>query len=231
MIMISIRIVARFITGTNLKTVNKSEVVGHSQFHWHQVTSFMRKLHIYSALPVLALMLFFSVTGLLLNHPEFEVGEVENEMQEFALPEWAVELPNWPENFSSHSLLVLQWLDKEHGIRGVDFSTEWDEFDELLVLDLSGPNGSTVVEVFVSEQLVAVDKRKLSTVAMLNNLHRAKHVTGFWRALSDLSAICMLLFCLSGFWLVVVNRLERIPANIAMFVGTGVFVLAVYLMH
>jgi len=197
----------------------------------NQVTGTMRKIHIYSALPVLILMVFFAVTGILLNHPELEVGEVENKRTEILLPRWAIELPDWPQNHSSHSLILLQWLAKEHQIRGVDFAIEWDEYDELLIIDLSGPNGSTVVEVFFEDQLISIDHRQLSTVAMFNNLHRAKHVTGFWRAVSDISAVCMLLFCLSGFWLVVVNRLERIPANISMLMGSSIFIFAVFLMH
>jgi len=191
----------------------------------------MRKIHIYSALPVLLLIVFFSITGILLNHPELEVGEVDNQLTEISLPHWALEMPDWPKNYSSHSLVLLQWLDKEHDIRGVDFAIEWDEYDELLILDLAGPNGSTVVEVFIGQQIISIDQRKLSAFAMLNNLHRAKHVNGFWRAVSDISAVCMLLFCLSGFWLVVVNRLERVPANIAMLMGSSIFILAVFLMH
>lgn len=198
---------------------------------WHQVTRVMRKVHIYSALPVLLLMIFFAATGFLLNHPDIEMGDVENTVTELRLPDWAKALPDWPENYSSHGLVLLQWLDKEHGIRGVDFATEWDEYDELLILDLSGPNGSTVVEVFFSEQRISVDSRQLSTIATLNNLHRGKHITGFWRAISDISAISMLLFSFSGFWLVVVNRLERVPANIAMLLGGGIFIFSVYLMH
>ena len=176
-------------------------------------------------------MVFFSITGILLNHPEFEVGEVENKVKEIQLPNWIAQMTDWPQNYSSHSLVLLQWLDKEHDIRGGDFAIEWDEYDELLIVDLSGPNGSTVVEIFFSEQIISVDHRQLSTFAMLNNLHRAKHVNGFWRTLSDISAVCMLLFCLSGFWLVVVNRLERVPANIAMLMGSSVFIFAVFLMH
>lgn len=215
-----------------MKVVNKSEISRYShKIQWHRVTSVMRKIHIYSALPVLILMVFFSVTGILLNHPELEVGEVNNQVTEIALPQWTEELPDWQNNFSSHSLVLLQWLDKTHGIRGVDFSTEWDDYDELLILNLTSPNGSIVVEVFFEEQRISLDHRQLSTFAMLNNLHRAKHVSGFWRALSDISAICMLLFCLSGLWLVVVNRFERVPANIAMLMGGSIFIFSVYLMH
>lgn len=201
------------------------------RFPLHRVTSLMRKVHIYSAIPVLLLMVFFSITGILLNHAEWEMGDVENQTMEIALPDWVVELPDWSENYGSHSLIILQWLDREYGIRGVDFATEWDDLDELLILDMSGPNGTTIAEVSIQDQLVMIDQRKLSTVAMLNNLHRAKHVTGFWRAVSDVSAVCMLLFCISGFWLVIVNRLERIPANIALIVGSSVFIFSVLLMH
>ncbi len=215
-----------------MKNSNSQEVSHRQrQSQLNQITGIMRKIHIYSALPVLLLMVFFSITGILLNHPEFEVGEVENKVKEIQLPNWVAQMTDWPQNYSSHSLVLLQWLDKEHDIRGVDFSTEWDEYDELLIVDLSGPNGSTVVEIFFSEQIISVDHRQLSTFSMLNNLHRAKHVNSFWRSLSDISAVCMLLFCLSGFWLVVVNRLERVPANIAMLMGSSVFIFAVFLMH
>lgn len=215
-----------------MKNNNNKNVPRHQrQSQLNQFTGIMRKIHIYSALPVLLLMVFFAVTGILLNHPEFEVGEVDNKVTEIALPNWVSKMNDWPKNYSSHSLFLLQWLDKEHDIRGVDFATEWDEYDELLIVDLSGPNGSTVIEVFFQEQIIAVDHRKLSTFAMLNNLHRAKHVTGFWRTVSDISAVCMLLFCLSGFWLVIVNRLERVPANITMLIGSSIFIFAVFLMH
>lgn len=220
------------ILGIQLKSVNKlDETRRQHHIQLHQVTAIMRKVHIYSALPVLLLMIFFAVTGILLNHPELEMGEVDNKMSEIQLPDWAGEMPKWPQNYGSHSLVLLQWLDKEHDIRGVDFSIEWDDYDQLLIVDLTGPNGSTVIEVFFADNLIAVDNRQLSTIAMLNNLHRAKHVSGFWRAVSDLSAVCMLLFCISGFWLVVVNRLERVPANISMVMGGGIFIFALYLMH
>jgi len=201
------------------------------QLHMQRLNSVMRKIHIYSAIPVILLMLFFSVTGILLNHPEFEIGEVEENAKEVALPEWAITLPDWSEQYASHSLLLLQWLDTTHQVRGVDFAIEWDELDNVLILDLAGPNGNTLVEVFVEDALVLIDSRKLSTVAMLNNLHRGKHVTGLWRAVSDVSAVCMVLFCISGLWLVVINRLERVPANIALVVGSGMAIFAIFLMH
>ena len=188
-------------------------------------------MHIYSAMPVLLLMIFFAVTGLYLNHPEFDAGDVTNQKQTLTLPKQLSALPNWPEYYAQHSLLLLHWLDSEHNIRGVDFDIEWDDFDSLLILNLAGPNGSTVVEVLLEDREVLVDERQLSLLAMLNNVHRAKHVSGLWRLVSDLSAVCMLLFCFSGFWLVIMNKFERRNANIALVFGSSFFVLIILLMH
>ena len=209
--------------GNNVSTISapKGEVA----------TRLMRTVHIYSAMPVLLSMIFFAVTGIYLNHPDLNAGGVVSNQQSIALPEWGKSLDNWDENYPSHSLALLQWLDRDHDIRGVDFELEWDDFDKLLIINLSSPKGSTLIEVFVEDNLAEVDHRALSPLSMLNNVHRAKHVTGMWRFLSDLSAVCMLLFCLSGFWLMLSNRLNRTSANTSFLVGSGVFFLAIYLMH
>lgn len=191
----------------------------------------MRWLHIYSAAPALLLMVFFAVTGLYLNHPGANEGNVVNSQQELSLPPWA--LGDWQDNGPPAAIVreLLQWLAREHGISGIDFSVEYDDLDELLIIDLAGPDGSTLVEIFFAEARVAVDRRQLSTLATLNNLHRAKHVSTSWRYLSDFSAICMLVFCVTGFWLITVNRMERRRASIVVVAGCSLFLFTVVVLH
>lgn len=195
------------------------------------VTRFIRKVHIYSAMPVLLFMIFFAVTGIYLNHPDLNDKGVKSTQQSIALPSFEHSLDDWDLGYVSHGLVLLQWLDREHNIRGVDFELEWDDFDKLLIINLSSPNGSTLIEVFVEDNLVEIEHRSLNLLSMLNNVHRAKHVIGMWRFLSDLSAIFMLIFCASGFWLVLSNRLERNSANTSLLLGSSLFFLVIYLMH
>ncbi|TMO82985.1 PepSY-associated TM helix domain-containing protein [Pseudoalteromonas spongiae] len=201
------------------------------QFDVSYVSRIMRKIHIFSAMPVLVLMVFFAITGIYLNHPDWKGGDVEKKQQTIALPKSLTDLPDWPTHYASHSLTLLHWLDVEHGVSGVDFEIDWDELDSLVILNLSGPNGSTLIEAFIEEGQAHVDTRRLSLIDMLNNVHRAKHVSGLWRVLSDISAICMVLFSISGFWLVLVNRMERKNANIALLLGSSLFVFIITLMH
>lgn len=191
----------------------------------------MRVSHIYSAAPVLLLMVFFAITGVYLNHPEFDEGSVTSEQREVALPAWAD--GDWDEAGPPAPMVLklLHWLDDEHQISGIDFTVEYDEFDSVLIIDMAGPDGTTLVEMFFEEQTVLVDQRELSLLATLNNLHRAKHVTGFWLYLSDFSAICMLIFCISGFWLIAVNKLERAQASIALLTGCVLFIFTAVVLH
>jgi hypothetical protein len=205
----------------------------------------MRVLHIYSAMPVLLLMLFFSITGIFLNHPDWDQTRSHKQKITVPAPTWLNNAENWEDSYQQHGLRLLQWLDAHHDIRATKFSIEWDEYDQLLIMTLDSPAGNTVIEARIETIIEAraeteisangtqieIDQRQLSILAMLNNVHRAKHTTEFWLYLSDASAIAMVLFCFSGFWLVLINRLQRKPATVWFSAGSIFFVFVIYLMH
>ena len=190
----------------------------------------VRWLHIYSAAPVFLLMVFFALTGVFLNHTDWDLGSTEQTSQTFDLPESLLAL-DWDSESTATALSVLSWLDQQHGIHGVDLEIRWEPAEQLLLLHLDGPQGSYAVEVYPEDEVADVFVRDLPFLEMLNNLHRGKHVTGFWRWLSDMAGIGMLIFCVSGFWLLVINRLQRSTSLSWVSLGTLVTIIAIYLMH
>jgi len=196
-----------------------------------RITALMRILHIYSAMPVLLLMFFFAITGVFLNHPNWDKTQSDKQNITVIAPSWLASAEDWESNFQQHGLRLLQWLDAQHNIRATKFAIEWDDFDRLLILNLDSPAGNTLVEAVVDDSEVIIDQRQLSPLAMLNNVHRAKNTSGLWLYLSDASAVGMILFCLSGFWLVVINRLQRKPAIAWFSGGSALFIFVIYLMH
>ncbi|WP_151704949.1 PepSY-associated TM helix domain-containing protein [Nitrincola alkalilacustris] len=193
------------------------------------VNRWMRWLHIYSAVPVLISMIFFAVTGFFLNHPDWSPGQTRAHELSLILPDELASI-DWQASPSIFTLGVLQWLDREQGIRGVKMEVEWED-DELLIITLEGPSTTQTVEVLPDEGEVEVFALSLPLMAMLNNLHRGKQVSDIWRLFSDLSAIFMLVFCLTGLWLVCVNRMQRVTAGSWVAIGGGLFFVIVYLMH
>lgn len=195
-----------------------------------QLNRWVRWLHVYSAVPVLLSMVFFAVTGFFLNHPEMSLGDTRSQQLEVQLPDEIIEL-DWQENPTLYSLRVLTWLDEVHAVRGVRIELEWEEDEPLLMLVLEGPNASRSVEVYPDEGRAEVFSLTLPLMQMLNNVHRVKSVSEAWRWFSDLSAVLMLIFCLTGFWLLFMNRLQRVSTISWVSVGSAVFVLIIYLMH
>lgn len=189
-----------------------------------------RWIHIYSAAPVLLLMVFFALTGVFLNHTNWDLGSTEQTSQTFDLPKSLLAL-DWDSESTATALSVLSWLDQQHGIHGVDLEINWEPAEQLLLLHLDGPQGSYAVEVYPEDEVADVFVRDLPFLEMLNNLHRGKHVTGFWRWLSDIAGICMLIFCVSGLWLLLINTLQRKTSLSWVGLGAVVTVLAIYLMH
>ncbi|NRA83349.1 MAG: PepSY-associated TM helix domain-containing protein [Gammaproteobacteria bacterium] len=89
----------------------------------------MRVLHIFSAMPVLLLMLFFAVTGLILNHPDWDKTRSHQQQMTVPRPAWLMHTKDWQKNHQQQGLRLLQWFDLNHDIRATRFSIEWDDFD------------------------------------------------------------------------------------------------------
>ena len=195
------------------------------------VNALVRDIHIFSAMLVLLLMLFFAVSGFFLAHPDLSDGNKPTTEQTFSPPNWLYSASNWDEHYTQHGLQLMLWLDKNHNIRGVDYEFEWDDIDELLIISLQSPGGNTLVEYFINEQRINVQKSPFSFLDTLNNVHRAKHTSTVWKYMSDASAIIMVLFCLTGLWLALIHKGTRKASSQWFLAGSSAFVLALYLMH
>lgn len=189
-----------------------------------------RWLHLYSGVPVVMAMVFYAITGFTLNHPNFNLGESQKTSFEIELPA-SVKHADWENQPNLSSLQLLHWLDTEHNLRGVELEIEWDDGDQLLIIEMTNPSGAKTVEAYIEDGIAEVFRRELSLVSTLNNLHRSKHVTGLWKNLSDLAAICMLVFCLSGIYLIFINKTQRTTSASWLVLGGGLFLLAFFLMH
>jgi len=193
--------------------------------------AFVRDIHVFSAMLVLLLMLFFAVSGFFLNHPSLSDSDTVTTSTSVKTPQWLSQQTDWPANYSRHGLRLMLWLDSEHNVRGVDYEFEWDDFDQLLIITMQSPGSNTIVEFFSQEQRLEIQQSPFGLLDMLNNVHRAKHTTTLWRYTSDVSAIVMIIFCLSGLWLALINTNSRRASSQWFAVGSSLFLLVMYLMH
>ncbi|OTG98687.1 PepSY-associated TM helix domain-containing protein [Acinetobacter sp. ANC 4973] len=139
-------------------------------------------------------LLFFSVTGLLLNHPEwFEPAKTE-ETTKLILPESVLKSIKQQENPSD---AILNYVRQQQNVVGRYQSSE--VMDNEVMIRLESPAGATDIWVMADTGETEITQKPASTVSMLNDLHRGKNSGSAWSWLIDISAIVVIALSLVGY--------------------------------
>lgn len=177
--------------------------------------SLTRWLHIYLSMFGLFALLFFSATGITLNHPDwFSAGPARSREAEGAIR------ADWLKDVAK--LEIVEQLRKTHAIRGA--VAEFTVDDAECVVAFKGPGYSADVFIDRSTGTYRLTETSRGLVAILNDLHKGRDTGPAWSVVIDASAILLILASLSGLVLLFYIKRRRISGAV---VGTfGVVVLA-----
>jgi hypothetical protein len=147
-----------------------------------------------SALAFIALI-FFSLTGILLNHPDWlKQGETPPLETSIALPATAIAAAR-RQTDAPRALAAL--LENRDGIRGAFSSGEIEEDEAFLRFD--GVTGNTSVTLDLETGKAMVTQRRADAVTIINDLHRGKNAGAAWKLLIDISSGLFLVLSLIGY--------------------------------
>ena len=192
----------------------------------------MRWLHIYVSMFGLAAVLFFSVTGLTLNHPDW-FGEPERRVsaQGQMAPEWlrpgvpvgsAAAETDEPQQVAK--LEIVEYLRNAHGIRGAVAEFQVDERE--CTVTFKGPGYAA--DAFIDRETGHYDLTQTihGFVAVINDLHNGRDTGKAWSAVIDVSAIGLAVISLTGLVLLFYLKRKRVSGPLVV-VGGAVAVGAV----
>jgi len=181
-----------------------------------------RWLHIYLSMLSFAIVFFFAVSGLTLNHAA-KFGDQVHTLQYKGklVPEWV--------NKTDTALLdknaIARYLRETHHLKGAlsDFRIDDSECD----LSFKGPGYAA--DAFISRQTGAYDLTVTSggIVGVLNDLHKGRDTGSVWAVVIDISAILMTLVSLTGMILLLFLKKKRLSGVILAAMG----LLLVYLIY
>lgn len=139
-------------------------------------------------------LIFFSITGLFLNHPNwFEPAKTE-ESTKIALPASILESIKQQENPSN---TILDYVRQNQSVVGRYQSSE--VIDNEVMIHLESPAGATDVWVTLDNGQAEITQKPASTISLINDLHRGKNSGTAWSLLIDISAILIVALSLAGF--------------------------------
>ncbi|MCH8536482.1 MAG: PepSY-associated TM helix domain-containing protein [Alkalimonas sp.] len=191
----------------------------------------MRTLHTYSAMWVLLLLLFFSVTGITLNHPDWQSRWGSYQRVELVALPASLQLAKWPEPPLEQALYtgdLRRWLQQDFQLKATDWHYQYDEADELLELGFKRPAGYAMVLVDFAASEVEIEQSFAGYLALANDLHKGRDSGVMWSWLIDVTAISCLLFSLTGFYLLLKNKTQKSLGNSLALLG-GIGALLIYM--
>ena len=200
-----------------------------------RVAALSRWLHIYLSMFALFVLLFFSVTGVTLNHPDWlsataKTSEAEGKLElRWVKPPQPTAVQSGSSRDPGLSVAkfeVVEFLRNAHALRGAvaDFMTD----DRECVVVFKGPGHSA--DAFIDRETgkYRLTQTSHGLIAIINDLHKGRDTGTAWSIVIDASAILMILASLTGLILLFYIKRRRVSGVVTAIVGTLIVVVIVY---
>lgn len=196
-------------TGKNNPGKSKRQIV------WERnIAQLSRWLHIYVSMISFAIVFFFAVTGLTLNHPDFFAGEMKSSNEKGKLDS------NWVNNTDTAKIAkleIVEHLRKTHGIKAA--LAEFRIDDAQCSLSFKGPGYAADAFIDRTSGDYEVALMQAGFVGVMNDLHKGRDSGSGWSVLIDVSAILMTLVSLTGIILILYIKRKRVSGLVIAAIG------------
>lgn len=183
-----------------------------------KLSSLSRWLHIYLSMVSFAIVFFFALTGLTLNHADWFGRQ--------ALQEYKGTLRQaWVSGNDVAKLEIVEHLRAQYGLKGAlsDFRVE----DAQLSISFKGPGYAA--DAFLDRRTGSFEltETRIGAVAVWNDLHKGRDTGKAWSLVIDISAALMALVSLTGLILIFFLKKRLVSGLLAAAAGAAVL-YAVY---
>lgn len=189
-----------------------------------QLFSLCRWLHIYISTALFSLLIFFSVTGITLNHASWFASEPAT-ITELKLP---APLIHSLENAAEIPLNAIQQFIEDH--TGLSKPKSIDVMPDVgeVTFDYPVPAGYVFITVFLEDHSFEVEHKEGGIFVLLNDLHKGRHSGEVWRWVIDISAMLIIFFSITGAFILLQNAKHRSKGFFTLLCGTLTPVLLYY---
>jgi hypothetical protein len=153
-----------------------------------------RMLHAYMSAFAFLALIFFSATGLLLDHPEWMQGRARESAARLTLP---AAVTAEARGMKDPSPYLAVETAKRTDLLGRYKSGEVD--DGLANLRFEGVKGASTVTVDLATGQADISVEHPTALTVIGDLHRGKNASVPWRAVIDITAILVLVMSLIGY--------------------------------
>ncbi len=162
-------------------------------------------------------LIFLSITGLLLNHPEWFAGERTTETRSITL---APDTLRTASTNNEPARALAEAIAREVPVRGA--FTDGSIEGEAATIRLEGVKGTTDITIDMTSGKAEVTTETADTVSIFHELHRGTLSGPVWRAMLDIIAVAVTILSLVGFALFFLLRQRLRTSLLLMSLGLGI---------
>ncbi|MDB5240330.1 MAG: peptidase [Spirosoma sp.] len=177
-------------------------------------TGVVRWLHLYLSVVSFAIVLFFAITGLTLNHADwFDDASKTNEYRGQLNSAWV----KGTDTATVNKLAIVEYLRSSHRIRGS--VTEVRSDDRQCAISFRGPGYSADVNIDRLTGTYQLTETNMGLVAVLNDLHKGRDTGRGWAWVIDVAAVFMTLVSTTGLLLLLFIKKRRTSGMLWVLIG------------
>jgi hypothetical protein len=164
--------------------------------------SFSRLVHIYVSMALLTLLLFFSVTGITLNHPEWFSERKASINEKELIVDFSL-IKNPP--LSSQQIVkVSDTIEQKLSISLTGAVIDSTENELFYNIKKAGKNTAISIDLVSGE--LFFEHTDYGWWALMNDLHKGRNTSIFWGWIIDITSALCIIFAISGFILAMPQR-------------------------
>ena len=158
-----------------------------------RLQTLIRLLHIYASLIGLMTILFFGVTGLTLNHPQwFDTGYQAVREDISTIDKSLIS----GDAADKKKLEIVEFLRSKHGIHAALKDFQIDEYQ--LNVSFAGPAYTADVSIDRETAEYQFNELRLGFTAIINDLHKGRDSGPVWSLFIDVAAVLMIFIAITG---------------------------------
>lgn len=174
-----------------------------------------RWLHIYLSMVSFAIVFFFAVTGLTLNHPDWFEHAEKTMLVKGSMPMALLSKPD--------ELRIVEYIRSANHVSGAVGDVRTD--DEQVTVSFRGPGYSADATITRSTGKYDLVETRNGFWSVMNDLHKGRDTGKAWKWLIDASAVLLALVSLTGLLLIFFLSRKRTVGLIVAVAGLAACLL------
>lgn len=176
-----------------------------------------RLIHVYVSMALLTLLLFFSVTGITLNHPEWfsshQAQVLESELTIDTIADLVLDIDKVT---SEQQQVITREIEQAFAISLHKIEPELMSGELFYSIKNAGKSASIALDLETGDAFY--EQTHYGWWAVLNDLHKGRNTSNFWGWIIDLSSVLFIIFAVTGFILAMPQK--RFHRTLLVSVGT-----------